>query len=68
MARDARGRFVAGPDQSRHQFTAQERQRGYRSTRFHTDPKLAAWIWRKMRSAYRKAGTYYPQQKGEKHD
>ena len=58
--RDARGRFLAGPDLDRHEFTRTERRRGYRNAVKSPraggpcdDPRVLAWVWRKVRGFYR---------------
>jgi hypothetical protein len=58
--RDARGRFLRGPDPNRHEFTRAERRRGYRNAVKAPRPggpcddvKVLAWVWRKVRSYYR---------------
>lgn len=52
-----RGSFAPGFDPRRHVFTTAERQRGYaQALAGHgkcTDPRVAAWVWRKVRSHYR---------------
>lgn len=63
MPRDAKGRFLPGPDAARHALTKEERRKGYLATKNHPDPVVAAWIWRRMRSRYRKAGAWYPNRK-----
>jgi hypothetical protein len=56
--RDAKGRFLPGPDPSRHVLTRAERRKGYatlmsgRGRRCH-DLAALAWAWRKVRSYYR---------------
>ena len=58
--RDARGRFLRGPDPDRHQLTRAERRRGYRNAVASPrpggrcdDPRVLAWVWRKVRGYYR---------------
>ena len=58
--RDARGRFLRGPDPDRHQLTRAERRRGYRNAIRSPraggpcdDPRVLAWVWRKVRGYYR---------------
>ena len=59
--RDARGRFLDGPDRDRHEFTRAERRRGYRNAVKSPraggpcdDPHVLAWVWRKVRGYYRR--------------
>jgi hypothetical protein len=52
------GRFAAGPDQDRHQFTRAERKRGYRNALANAaalddGARLYAWIYRRVRGYYR---------------
>ncbi len=56
--RDARGRFLPGPDPDRHELTRAERRRGYRNavaaprTGGRTnDPVVPAWVCGKVRTA-----------------
>lgn len=65
MPRDANGRFLPGPDPDRHELTAAERKRGYAAARNHADPRVAAWIWRRMRSRYRAAKQWFPASRGD---
>ena len=58
--RDARGRFLSGPDPDRHQLTRAERRRGYRNAVTSPraggpcdDPRVLAWVWRRVRGYYR---------------
>ena len=58
--RDARGRFLGGPDPDRHQLTRAERRRGYRNAVKSPraggpcdDVRVLAWVWRRVRSYYR---------------
>jgi hypothetical protein len=59
--RDQRGRFLAGPDAGRHNFTRAERRRGFRNavrsprpgTPCGDDANVLAWAYRKVRSFYR---------------
>jgi hypothetical protein len=61
--RDAKGRFLAGPDADRHTFTRRERRRGYRNavkaprpgTPCAESAHVLAWVWRKVRGHYRRA-------------
>jgi hypothetical protein len=52
-----RGSFQSGPDERRHKFTVDECRRGYRAAREGkgkcADPRVAAWVWRKVRARYR---------------
>ncbi len=52
-----RGSFAQGFDPRRHVFTTAERKRGYaQALAGHgrcADPRVAAWVWRKVRSHYR---------------
>ncbi len=60
--RDARGRFLRGPDPDRHELTRAERRRGYRNAVVSPrrgspcgdDVRVLAWVWRKVRSYYRR--------------
>ena len=59
--RDARGRFLPGPDPDRHEFTRAERRRGYRNAVVSQRPGspcgdavgVLAWVWRRVRGYYR---------------
>jgi hypothetical protein len=58
--RDAKGRFLPGPDHDRHELTREERQRGYRNAVVEPrpggrcdDPHVLAWVWRRVRGYYR---------------
>ena len=58
--RDARGRFLRGPDPDRHQLTRAERCRGYRNAVVAPrdgspcdDARVLAWVWRRVRGYYR---------------
>jgi hypothetical protein len=58
--RDARGRFLAGPDPDRHPLTRAERRRGYRNAVRSPrpgspcdNPRVLAWVCRKVRGHYR---------------
>jgi hypothetical protein len=57
--RDRKGRFLSGPDWDRHQFTADERSRGGRTT-FHRAmddaPWLLRWLQRKIDATRQRAG------------
>jgi hypothetical protein len=54
--RDAKGRFLPGPDPDRHVLSKAERQKGYLlATRFYRMPsRVRAWLRNKIRSYYRK--------------
>ncbi len=59
--RDARGRFLPGPDPDRHELTREERRRGYRNAVADPraggpcdDARVLAWVWRRVRSYYRR--------------
>ena len=58
--RDSRGRFLPGPDPDRHALTRAERRRGYRNAVVSPragsktdDPRVLAWVWRRVRGYYR---------------
>ena len=56
--REAKGRFLPGPDKDRHVLTRAERRKGYATLmsgrgRRCQDPAALAWAWRKVRSYYR---------------
>jgi hypothetical protein len=58
VMRDAKGRFLSGPDPDRHVLTKAERKRGYVTLmsgrgRRCQDPAALAWAWRKVRAYYR---------------
>jgi hypothetical protein len=60
--RDAKGRFLPGPDPNRHQLTREERRRGYRNAVVSPrsggpcdNAAVLAWVWRKVRGYYRQA-------------
>jgi hypothetical protein len=57
--RDARGRFLPGPDPDRHQFTVQERLKGYLlATQFYPMPsRTRAWLRNKIYRYYRERRT-----------
>jgi hypothetical protein len=57
--RDEKGRFLQGPDGGRHEFSDLQRSQGYITARL----RGHSWLYRKMRSKYRKKGTWYPQTK-----
>ncbi len=52
------GSFQAGPDSRRHVFSRAEQQLGYARCMLGkgkcSDPHVFAWVWRKVRSYYRK--------------
>lgn len=52
--RDAKGRFLPGPDPDRHLLTRAERQKGYLlATRFYKMPsRTRAWLRSKIRRYY----------------
>ena len=54
--RDARGRFLPGPDPDRHELTRAERRRGYAHATERLgsgDARVYAWLYRRVRSYYR---------------
>ncbi len=52
--RDARGRFLPGPDPDRHILTRRERRKGYHNASLYGEnPWICAWVWRKVRAYYR---------------
>jgi hypothetical protein len=57
--RDARGRFLPGPDPDRHQFTRRERQKGYfLATQFYRMPsRVRAWLRSKITRYYQQRRT-----------
>jgi hypothetical protein len=57
--RDGKGRFLSGPDRDRHQFTADERSRGGRTTfrrAMDDEPWLLRWLQRKIDASRQRAG------------
>jgi len=56
MARDARGRFLPGPDDDRHTLTKAERQKGYfyatQGPRRVKSSRIQAWLRKKIRRHY----------------
>lgn len=64
MPRDANGRFTNGPDPDRHQFTTEQRRKGFRralDNAAKTDAKRYAWLKRMMRKYY--GPNWYPKRK-----
>jgi hypothetical protein len=58
--RDAKGRFLPGPDPDRHPLTRAERRRGYRNAVVSPRPggpcdnaRVLAWVFRRVRGYYR---------------
>jgi hypothetical protein len=46
--------FRPGPDARRHVFTRAERRRGYRNAMAGSDAHVVAWVFRRVRSHYRR--------------
>jgi hypothetical protein len=54
--RDARGRWLPGPDPDRHRLTRREQRRGYRNAmkRVQESWNLHAWLYYRIRGYYRR--------------
>lgn len=64
--RDARGRFLPGPDPARHALTTAERRRGYRNAlKADLPASVLRWLLSRLRTYYRQRGCYRrPRTKG----